>query len=81
VGGVVKAPVKTGMVEEVEVLYRVRASNPLWPQAMRRRPAMAWSRQGGISRGAHRRSIDLRNHPSGAPTLYNGGEGHMEPVR
>jgi hypothetical protein len=26
----------------VKVIYRVTASNPLWPQAMRRRPAIAW---------------------------------------
>jgi hypothetical protein len=25
--------------------------------------------------------MDLRNHPSGAPTLYYDGEGNMEPVR
>jgi hypothetical protein len=48
---VAKGPVKTGMVQEVKVLRRVRASNPLWPQAMRRRPAMGgWGhcRKAGI---------------------------------
>jgi hypothetical protein len=37
---------------------------------------MEWSRRGGISRGAHRRGIDLRGLP-----LYNGREGNIEPVR
>ena len=35
---VVKAPVKIGLVQEVKVFYKVRASDPLWPQAMRRGP-------------------------------------------
>ena len=41
---------------------------------MPRRPVMAW---GNVSRGVHRRSIDLRNHRLGGPTLYNDGEGNM----
>jgi hypothetical protein len=71
---IVKAPVKTGMEQEMKVLYRERGSDPPWPRAMRRRPVMAWR---SVSRGAHRPSIELRNHPSGVPTLYNGGEGNM----
>jgi len=59
----------------VKVLHRVRSSDPLWPRAMRRRPAMAWR---SVSRGAYRHSIELRNHPSGTPTLYNDGEGNMD---
>ena len=34
IGDVVKAPVKSGIVEEVKVLYGVRSSDPLRPQAM-----------------------------------------------
>ena len=41
---------------------------------MRRRPVMAWR---SVSRGVHRHSIELRNHCSGVPTLYNDGEGNM----
>ncbi len=35
---------------------------------------MAW---GSVSRGVHRRSIELRNHHSGVPTLLDEGEGNM----
>ena len=35
---------------------------------------MAW---GSVSRGVHRRSIELRNHRSGVPTLLDDGEGNM----
>ena len=49
-------------------------SDPLWPRAMRRRPVMAWR---SVSRGTHRRSIELRNHRLGVPTTSNGGEGNM----
>jgi hypothetical protein len=39
---------------------------------------MEW---GSVTKGALRHNIDLRNHPSRVPTLYNAGEGNMEPVR
>ena len=58
-----------------QVLYGVRSSDPLRPRAMPRRPVMAW---GSVSRGVHRRSIELRNHRSGVPTLLDDGEGNME---
>jgi len=35
---------------------------------------MAW---GSVSRGVHRRSIELRNHRLGVPTLLDDGEGNM----
>ena len=73
-----KAPVKTGMKWEVrlqsQVLYGVGSSDSLRPRAMPRRPVMAW---GSVGRGVHRRSIELRNHRSGAPTLLDDGEGNM----
>jgi hypothetical protein len=37
-------------------------------------PVMAW---GSVSRGVHRRSIELRNHRSRVPTLLDDGEGNM----
>jgi hypothetical protein len=57
-----------------QVLYGVRSSEPPRPRAMPRRPVMAW---GSVSRGVHRRSIELRNHLSGVLTLSNDGEGNM----
>jgi len=57
-----------------QVLYGVRISDPLRPRAMPLRPVMAW---GSVSRGVHRRSIELRNHHSGVPTLLDEGEGNM----
>jgi hypothetical protein len=56
-----------------QVLYGEGSSDLLRPRAMPRRPAMAW---GSVSRGVHRRSIELRNHLSGVPTLLYGGEGN-----
>jgi len=35
---------------------------------------MAWR---SVSKGVHRRSIELRNHRSGVPTLSSEGEGNM----
>ena len=58
-----------------QVLCGVRSSDPLRPRAMPRRPVMAW---GSVSRGVHRRSIELRNHRSGVLTLLDEGEGNMK---
>ncbi len=60
----------------MKVHYRVRSSprGGLRPRAMRRRPVMAWR---SVSRGTHRRSIELRNHRLGVPTTSSGGEGNM----
>ena len=52
-GDVVKAPVKTGMVQEVKALGRVRASNPLLRQAQHRfglKLCVATTRDGVVNR-------------------------------
>ena len=54
--------------------YMKGVAEPLWPRAMRRRTVMAWR---SVSKGVHRRSIELRNHRSGVPTLSSEGEGNM----
>jgi len=50
---------------------------PSWPRVMR-----GWSRgcAWSVDRGKRRPAIELRNHPSGVPTLYNDGEGNKKSV-
>jgi len=67
----VKAPVKTGMEVVVKVHYVVRHSKPLRPRVMRRLPVRE---RRSVSAGLRRRGIELRNHGSGASTLYSYGE-------
>jgi len=67
----VKAPVKTGMEEEVKVHHVVRHSEPLRPRVMRRLPVRE---RRSVGAGLHRRGIELRNQPFGASTLYSYGE-------
>lgn len=55
----------------VKVHYVVRHSEPLRPRVMRRLPVRE---RRSVSAGLRRRGIELRNHLSGASTLYSYGE-------
>ena len=52
---------------------RRRCSEPLRPRVMRRLPVRG---RRSVSAGIRRRGIELRNQPSGAPTLCTCGEGN-----
>ncbi len=51
----------------------VTASDRPWPRVMRGRPQ---GRVRSVDRGKRRPGMELRNHPSGVPTLLTDGEGH-----
>ncbi len=55
----------------MKVHYVVRHSKPLRPRVMRRLPVRE---RRSVSAGLRRRGIELRNHGSGASTLYSYGE-------
>ena len=71
---VVKAPAKTVTVYGVKVHCEEGIASHFGLKLCVDDQRWAWR---SVSRGTRRRSMELRNYPSGAPTLYYDGEGNM----